>query len=358
MYIEKVGINPFKNIFKVLSFAWKHKYPVNRSAFTYCEDHTPSRLDFGKKQYGGPFTTEEVEDVKTFLHLLLLLMTLFGYHVAGDGFMVAMNMQLYSCPPFAVWGILVFNPASLSSMVVLISIPVVWFVPKFYRLTPNMLKRIGIGLFMMVLQDFAYIGLTSLPAALGKSPMYSPNSNFTPYEYCLSNTANILIIGSQIPSNPNITADNTFLWLIVPQVFNGVAQLLVNMTVLEFLCAQAPRSLQDLLIGLWYAMFSIRYLMMRSLNCAITSPDSILIYQVVRTVLVLLSFVTYICVSRGYQYRVRDWVVKVQWMVEDVFEWRMDQEESYIRRQLTKEEMLFQSSSSDSYSNEFNHLMN
>ena len=49
MYIERVGINPFKNIFKVLSFAWKQKYPVNRSAFTYCEDHTPSHLDLGKK---------------------------------------------------------------------------------------------------------------------------------------------------------------------------------------------------------------------------------------------------------------------------------------------------------------------
>ena len=188
--------------------------------------------------------------------------------------------------------------------------------------------------------------------------MYSTKSNFTPYNYCLSNTANILIIGSQVPSNPNITVDNTFLWLIVPQVFNGLAQLLVNMTVLEFLCAQAPRSLQGLLIGLWYAMFSIRYLLMRSLDYVITSPEGILIYQVVRTVLVLLSLVTYMCVSRGYRYRVRDWVVNVQWMVEDIIERRIDQEESYIRRQMTNEEMLFQSSSSDSDSNELGQLLN
>ena len=71
---------------------------MNQSAFTYCEDHTPSRLDLGKNQYGGPFTTEEVEDVKTFLRLLLLLLTLFGYHVAGDGFMVAKNIQPLSAP--------------------------------------------------------------------------------------------------------------------------------------------------------------------------------------------------------------------------------------------------------------------
>ena len=89
MYVAKVGTNPFRGIWTVLSFAWKHKHPVNRSALTYCEEHIPSRLDLGKEQYGGPFTTEKVEDVKTFLRLLLLLMTLFRYHVAGDGFLVA-----------------------------------------------------------------------------------------------------------------------------------------------------------------------------------------------------------------------------------------------------------------------------
>ena len=107
MYVAKVGTNPFKSMWKVLSFAYKHKYPVNRSAFTYCEEQTPSRLDLGKKQYGGPFTTEDVEDVKTFLRLLLVLVSLFGYHVAGDGFFVAENMQLYGCPYLAVWGLLV-----------------------------------------------------------------------------------------------------------------------------------------------------------------------------------------------------------------------------------------------------------
>ena len=102
---------------------------------------------------------------------------------------------------------------------------------------------------------------------------------------------------------------------------------------LEFLCAQAPCSLQGLLIGLWYAMFSIRYLIMRSVDYVITSPDGILVCQVVRTSLVLLSLVMYVYVSRGYQYRIRNWVVNVQWMVEDVFERRMDQEERYIKEQ-------------------------
>ena len=62
--------------------------------------------------------------------------------------------------------------------------------------------------------------------------------------------------------------------------------------------------------------------------------------------MVLLSLVMYVYVSRGYQYRIRDWVVNVQWMVEDVIERRMDQEESYNRRQMAEEGILFEDSSS------------
>ena len=43
-------------------------------------------LTLAKNKYGGPFTNEEVEDTKTFLRILPLLLCLFGYHLAGDGY--------------------------------------------------------------------------------------------------------------------------------------------------------------------------------------------------------------------------------------------------------------------------------
>ena len=61
---KKTG-NPIKLIFQVLNYARKNKYPRLRSAFTYIDEEQPSRLDFGKHKFGGPFTEEEVEDVKT-----------------------------------------------------------------------------------------------------------------------------------------------------------------------------------------------------------------------------------------------------------------------------------------------------
>ena len=66
---EPVGrINPVKHISNVLNYAKHHSQPVFRSAFTYGE--VPSRLDLVKNRYVGPFTTEEVEDYKTFGRIL------------------------------------------------------------------------------------------------------------------------------------------------------------------------------------------------------------------------------------------------------------------------------------------------
>ena len=67
---ESVTQNPFRLIYSVLKYASKSKHPQLRSAFTYGKDDLPSCIDFGKNKYGGPFTTEQVEDMKTFFKIL------------------------------------------------------------------------------------------------------------------------------------------------------------------------------------------------------------------------------------------------------------------------------------------------
>ena len=69
---DKTG-NPIKLKYAVLHYARKNKYPRLRSAFTYIDNEQPSCLDLGKHNFGGPFTEEEVEDVKTVFHLMPLL---------------------------------------------------------------------------------------------------------------------------------------------------------------------------------------------------------------------------------------------------------------------------------------------
>ncbi len=76
LIIEPKSPQSLKTMYRVLKFAVKHKAPLNRSALTYWEEDVPSRMDLGKSRFGGPFTTEQVEDVKTILRLLPLFLTL------------------------------------------------------------------------------------------------------------------------------------------------------------------------------------------------------------------------------------------------------------------------------------------
>ena len=77
LIIEPNCPQSLKTIYQVLKFAAKHKAPLNRSALTYWEEDVPSRMDLGKSRYGGPFTTEEVEDVKTFFKILIIFIPIF-----------------------------------------------------------------------------------------------------------------------------------------------------------------------------------------------------------------------------------------------------------------------------------------
>ena len=67
--------NPIKLIIQVLNYTRKHRYPERRSAFTYIDEEQPTCMDYGKEKFGGPFTEEEVEDVKTFFRLFLMIIS-------------------------------------------------------------------------------------------------------------------------------------------------------------------------------------------------------------------------------------------------------------------------------------------
>ena len=73
--IEPGSTNPYKLVYRVVKFTKDHTDPIRRSAFNYCEDELHSRLDMGKEKYGGPFTIEQIENVKAFLGIVHVLLT-------------------------------------------------------------------------------------------------------------------------------------------------------------------------------------------------------------------------------------------------------------------------------------------
>ena len=78
--------NCIKMVLKVLWFAAtvKRHLPQYRRAFRYGEGRLP-RIELAKQQYDGKFTGDQVEDVKTFCRICLVLFTLGGYFFSLGG---------------------------------------------------------------------------------------------------------------------------------------------------------------------------------------------------------------------------------------------------------------------------------
>ena len=334
-YIQKTGLNPFKTICEILKYSWKHKVPEHRSAFTYWEEDIPRRIDLGKNKYGGPFTNEEVEDTKTFLRILPLLLCLFGYHLAGDGYSALKQLQRTSCPSLPVLLLIVYNPLHMSTLVSVIGIPlyrlvIVKVIPRVKNV--RMLTKMWMGLYLSLLQVVLYI----IVVVNHDTTYWQQHHTVIPYHYPPGRLCYIIRTGYEFSSNTsqyNDPVDNTYLWFIIPQLLNGLSSLLVSMTIFEFISAQAPRTTQGLLIGQWYATFSIRYLVIDILDNFIIERRSWLICEGMKGFLILVSLVLFSCMSSRYHYRQRDEIVNVQKMIEDTHERWLDQEEEYVEEQ-------------------------
>ena len=122
----------------------------------------------------------------------------------------------------------------------------------------------------------------------------------------------------ECPEDP--THDNLFILLIIPQILHGLAYLLVFMTVLEFICAQAPYTMKGLLIGIWYANLSIKYLVVNILDEYMVETTTWNIYHGVKGLGIFLSIASFFWVYKFYCYRERDEIVNEQAIIEEQYE--------------------------------------
>ena len=118
--------------------------------------------------------------------------------------------------------------------------------------------------------------------------------------------------------------DNTLMWLLVPQILHGFGYMLVFVSVLEFICAQAPFRLKGFVIGIWYAMFSIKYILTNIIEFLIDyyykEDKAWITYESIKIGIIGLSLIIFGISCRWYHYRERDEVVNVQGMIEEIVE--------------------------------------
>ena len=237
--------NPVKLIWRVMRYAWTHKQPVRPSAFTYGE-FPPSRLDLCKERYGGPFTTVQVEDVKSFLYVLSIVIGTFGFGFVdtkskiSDQYLILMRKD---GPNSFVKNLFLTYPLTIPYFVVTFIVPFYQFiiVPFFSNYIPSMLKRIWIGLVAQLVESIMTTVISFLMTRDIRDALIVNDS-------CLTFTNNITFdieLQSDVITLP-------FYIMAVPHFFAGISIFLVLFTSFEFILAQGPRTMQGLLIGIWY----------------------------------------------------------------------------------------------------------
>ena len=94
--------------------------------------------------------------------------------------------------------------------------------------------------------------------------------------------------------------------IIASQFLNGLSLILVFLSALQFILAQGPRSMQSLLIGLWYAYWSVSVLLQIPALFLQSYDHFDYWLTVLKTCLAILSLIAFIIISRCYKYRQRD----------------------------------------------------
>ena len=241
---EPVTGNPFRLVFNVIRYAIKTKQPRFRSAFTFHEDELPSRIDFGKHKYGGPFTTEQVEDVKTFLRIILIIVV--SGALPGPSFFLEyaeskLTNQFLSPQDIVEDCYTGKNLSFLSFGFGFILIPCYDFIirPIFYKCIPtsSSYSKVCVGFIFILLEV-----LVCMSIDLYANQVTSSIQNKT----CIFNGETGMFEGVL-----------DYRWFSLLEDIDCFYTVFIFIGIVEFLCSQLPYSMKGVFMGIFISIFSV-----------------------------------------------------------------------------------------------------
>ena len=307
---EHSSTNPYLLVWRVLKFAAQHRKPIRRSAFTYCETGYPSRLDFGKQRYGGPFTTEQAEDVKTLFNILKVLLCLAPVFFLENCTIHRYHKHFFQ--PFKSWQQQIFEDGIISEALAVVFIPLLTKC-LLGRLCPNMFKRMGFSIACLLL----IFSLHTLYGAVGNDSSVKPN-DFIMYCKSSNDTANIEDYNNSLL----LTFDSI---LLLENVIRFMYGALLYVAVWEFICCQSPQHMKGLLFGIFYAVRAFNQLLAdftMLVSSRILPWDNATCNRtlyLVNICLAVLLLITFAVVSRKYRYRKRDDICNIYQYAENYY---------------------------------------
>ena len=345
---DRVKYNPYKMIFKVLNFARKNKYPVGPvSAFAHCYDYRPSRLDYAKERYGGPFTTSDVEDVKSFKRVILVLLAFvpifilqlatnsyffraFKRHTEIQHLFEELNK---TCTDYT-------NP-DLYGISVIVALPIyMWLIycvfrnrrPKIlHRLVAVAILHISTVVSMLVIDLTGHIVLSTQHNQTQPVCMFVQEA----YSHQISN----------IP---------WWVFLVLRFVISLSNNLLLA-TSIEFISAQSPQAMKGVLVGSFFALFGVSQVFGTIFTVPFFLPsiwkDGYLGqhppvvscgfgYYLVCITVAMIGFISFVVAVKRYKYRRRDEEPYSQACVEEIFARRIAMNPQYYNTDRSEYEEL------------------
>ena len=312
-YYELVGIqknNPYKNLYNVLKYTWHHKSPERRSALTYWENKQPNRIDFGKESYGGPFSEEDVENVKTFWRIMAVLVSTFGFYIpcyhALIGLLTYMNSfeeattTLNGYGSFALWKGFDSQIVLLVPILELIIIP---FFPKIEYFLLNSLRGIGMSCILVLIALLSIIILDTVGHFITREDIQCATSS--------------------LDSSGNDIIQLSFLYYSIPLFFSCLADALSYIYTLQFICSQAPANMTGMLLGILWFLRAL-YINIGGLFSLwnIDGPGKISCsfwVLSVQIIICVVGMIVYVFVAKWYQKRRKDEDYDVHATVEAIY---------------------------------------
>ena len=263
---EPSAKNPFNIMYKVIKYALKNKRPRLRSAFTYWEDKVPSRINLGKMKYGGPFTTEQVEDVKTLFRVLFIVLVVAALFGTID--------EQYESTKIYFQSMFNFDDSHLSSYVYYnfyfiagtISIPLheIFIYPLFSHCLPtfNSYWKCIIGVLLYL---FRYLILVALLTYIRHDLNVHSVSNNSVTIPCIFNDS------ASHGGALNHSHDSR--WIFLLEFLSILSVLFFYIGIIEFYCAQIPYTVKGLVVGIFYALSGVFILVSQTLSLPFKSQS-------------------------------------------------------------------------------------
>ena len=243
---EQVAGSSIRVILRVVKYSFKS----GKSAHVQMDsDGVFSKLDVAKHIHGGPFTSQQVDNVRKFLKILIIiaiatiaygsipLLTYASERIEFHLHILHRENDISDC-----YKDLTVRYAYFFFIMVLIVLYEFLIHPLFYRCLPKV--RITTKFLFAIVVFLLWI--LSLLTIQSVTYVRELNVSGNASKVCL------IIKGTKLD---NISI--AYKWLLIPSFFEGLSFILILSSSLEFIWAQAPTSMKGLILGLGYLFVGV-----------------------------------------------------------------------------------------------------